>query len=259
VSGFPYERHRIRERFRKVLEETGWKREEGDLRLLCLHHCVEGATVGPGDYTFRNARDVIRCSDLPQEFAAVLSGHIHRHQILRVDLDGKPLSTPVLYPGSVERTAFAEVGEEKGFMVLELQPDSGGGRLVHHSVRPLPTRPMILRDLHPKAGQGAPWLPQDLDAQLNATLAGVPKDAVLRIRIHGPVPVDLRTALAAARLRELASPEMNLEVILTADRAERQAGHRKGLQLSQGSEDEEARRSNLPPQLEMNLPGLTLP
>jgi exonuclease SbcD len=96
VVGFPYHRRRIREQFPRILEETGWDREEAQLRLLCMHHCVEGARVGPSDYTFRHAPDVIRCSDLPREFTAVLSGHIHRHQVLRESLQGRPLPTPVL-------------------------------------------------------------------------------------------------------------------------------------------------------------------
>ena len=145
VVGFPYHRRRIREQFPRMLNETGWNRKEADLRLLCMHHCVEGAQVGPSDYTFRHAPDVIRCSDLPREFAAVLSGHIHRHQVLRESLQGRPLPTPVLYPGSVERTAFAEMGEEKGVLLLEVSPDEDGGRLVQHDFLPLPARPMMVR------------------------------------------------------------------------------------------------------------------
>jgi hypothetical protein len=55
--------------------------------------------VGPGDFTFTTARDVIRHRDVPAGFAAVLSGHIYRHQVLTADLRGRPLRTPVLYPG----------------------------------------------------------------------------------------------------------------------------------------------------------------
>ena len=43
----------------------------------------------------------------------MLAGHIHRHQVLTQDLGGRPLGAPVFYPGSVERTAFAEEGESK--------------------------------------------------------------------------------------------------------------------------------------------------
>jgi len=224
LAGFPYQRRRIRQHFPQMLEETGWRREEADVRLLCMHHCVEGATVGPADYTFRRAPDVIRCSDLPTGFAAVLSGHIHRHQVLRRDLLGRPLPTPVLYPGSVERTAFAEMGEDKGFMLLEVEPSGHGGRLVRHDFVSLPARPMLVRDLHPEAAPGMYWLRDDLQAQLTATLADVPRDAVLRVRVHGRVPPHVRTVVAASRLRRLAPPEMNLQLLLTEDRAKRRGG-----------------------------------
>jgi hypothetical protein len=284
VSGFPYERHRIRERFPAVLGETGWHTHGADLRLLCMHHCVEGATVGPGDFTFRNAPDVIRCADLPPGFAAVLSGHIHRHQVLQTDLGGRPLPTPVLYPGSVERTAFAEMGEEKGYLLLDLEPDTRGGRLARSDFVRLPARPMLLRDLHadmglgrggapgqgpgetqgrspggqlgqrpeagshpkgegdrdpeaegealgPKAYPPPAWRAGDLEARLASTLSDLPRDAVLRIRVHGHVPPDSRAALGAAALRRLSPPEMNLEVLFQENREAR----RRSRSRSRGS------------------------
>jgi DNA repair protein SbcD/Mre11 len=224
VAGFPYQRHRIRERFPQVLEDTGWRQVEADLRLLCFHHCVEGATVGPGDYTFRHSPDVIRCADLPAGCAAVLSGHIHRHQVLRRDLQGMDLPTPVLYPGSAERTSFAEMGEEKGYLLLELEPSRHGGDLVRRRFVPLPSRPMLVRELHPRGIAGTGWSSPELGAQLAATLADAPPDAVLRIRIHGEVPPEARTSLAAAHLRSLTPTHMNLEVVLVDERAHRRSG-----------------------------------
>ena len=94
-----------------------------EARLLCLHQCVEGATVGPQGYVFRKGDDVIRGQELPGTFAVVLAGHVHRHQILTRDLRGRDLPAPVLYAGSTERTSFAERGETKGFLRLEVEAD----------------------------------------------------------------------------------------------------------------------------------------
>ena len=91
-----------------------------EYRVLCLHHCVEGATVGPANFTFTTASDVIRVRDVPGEFAVVLSGHIHRHQVITNDLRGRAIDTPILYPGSIERTSLAEIDETKGFMLLNI-------------------------------------------------------------------------------------------------------------------------------------------
>ncbi len=142
LSGFPYERRHVRTRFPQLLESTRWRDVEADVRILCFHHCVEGATVGPANYTFRRAPGVIRTADLPADFAAVLSGHIHRHQVLEYGLDGRRLPTPVFYPGSVERTSIAEVEEVKGYVVLECDGTSG---VTDWHFEPLSTRPLLPR------------------------------------------------------------------------------------------------------------------
>src|SRR6185369_4857688 len=102
LSGFPYERRNVRGRFAELLEQTEWRSARAALRVLCIHHCVEGATVGPQNFTFTTGHDVIGACDVPPDFNVVLSGHIHRHQVLMTDLQHRPISTPVLYPGSVE-------------------------------------------------------------------------------------------------------------------------------------------------------------
>lgn len=111
ISGFPCERNGIRERFEELLGAC--EKVEADVNLLCLHQSVEGAKVGPVDYTFRNGPDVIPRRAIPSRFAAVLAGHIHRHQLLDA-------AAPVFYPGATERTSNAELGERKGCVALEL-------------------------------------------------------------------------------------------------------------------------------------------
>ena len=81
-SGFPYARH-VRDRFRTLLAQAREEDGVADVRLLCMHQCVEGATCGPGDYVFRSGDEVVRAAHLPTDVAAVLCGHIHRHQVLR--------------------------------------------------------------------------------------------------------------------------------------------------------------------------------
>lgn len=143
LAGFPFVRHGIRDVFRERVAATGWESHEADVRLLCLHQTVEGARVGPSGYCFRGGRDVIRGSDLPEGFAAVLAGHIHRHQVLSTDLAGRPIAAPVFYPGSIERTSSAERDEAKGYLALELAPDPArGGRVMSWAFHELPARPM---------------------------------------------------------------------------------------------------------------------
>jgi DNA repair exonuclease SbcCD nuclease subunit len=207
LSGFPYQR-RIRERFRSVVAETGWDRgPSDDIRLLCVHHCFEGARVE--GFTFRHAGDVIRVSDVPAGFAAVFSGHIHRRQVLARDLRGRALSAPVLYPGSVERTSFAERLDPKGYLRVELpDPDSG-----EHGVRwheePLPARPMVVREIDAGGMDAAA-----LEVRFKELIEAAPTEAVLRVRLLGHPVGDARAVLAAARLRNLTPATMNLDVVM---------------------------------------------
>ncbi|MBV6521758.1 MAG: 3',5'-cyclic adenosine monophosphate phosphodiesterase CpdA [Gemmatimonadaceae bacterium] len=208
ISGFPYERRGVRQRFVALLQETEWPSRPADLRLLCMHQCVEGAAVGPSNYTFTTAEDVVRASDLPAGFAAVLSGHIHRHQVLTRDLRGAPLAAPVLYPGSIERTALAELGEPKGFLLLRLESRADGSRCsVDWEFRALPARPMIRERV--VAGGGDPRL---LDEAIRGIVAAAPPDAVLSIGVSGTIGAAEWRVMSASHIRGYAPPTLNVEI-----------------------------------------------
>ena len=209
LAGFPYERRAVRALFPELLERTGWREVGADVAVLCIHQCVEGATVGPVDFTFRNGDDVVRGRDIPPGLVAALSGHIHRHQVLTADLAGRPLAAPVLYPGSIERTALAEMGEPKGFLVLRAPTAGDAGARIAWDFRPLPARPMIVEEVVAD-GQS----PARLARAVRALIEAVPADAVLTIRLVGePSPAQLRV-LSSAQLRAVAPETMNVEVQL---------------------------------------------
>jgi exonuclease SbcD len=203
-AGFPYMRG-VREAFPSALAATGYRQVEADARVLCIHQCVEGAVCGPSPgFTFRGADDVVRASDLPDDVAAVLCGHVHRHQALSRDLRGRPLSAPVVYAGSVERTSVAERDEPKGFVMATIGTGGPGGRLLGCEFRRLPARPMRV---HAVMGAAAA---SDLEREIRAAIAAAPPDVVLQLR----VPNDLAGTdiLHAARLRSLAPATANISV-----------------------------------------------
>lgn len=211
LAGWPYARE-VRDRFVALVEQTGYGRVEADVRLLCIHQVVEGAQVGPGNYTFRGNPDVVRGRDLPADFAAVLAGHIHRAQVLRRDLSGRDLAAPVIYPGSVERTAFAERYERKGYALVTIVPGAQAGKPVRQAAAqtqfvPLPARPMVVLSLEP-ASLG----PEALAGQVKQELAALDRDAVVRLELRGPQAAAARTLLSAAILRCLAPSTMNVEL-----------------------------------------------
>jgi len=208
VAGFPSERHDVRTQFVDLLEATRWRRDDAHARILCIHQCVEGATVGPNDYVFTTAADVIRARDLPAGFCAVLSGHIHRHQVLTRDLRGGPIAAPVLYPGSIERTSVAEADETKGYLTVALTPNADGPRL-DWQFHPLPARPLVRRDVHLDAIEDAA-----VEPTIRVLIGDSPADAVLTIRVAGKLGDDARHVLSAANLRRLAPATMNIELEL---------------------------------------------
>ena len=245
LSGFPFQRHEASGRFLDLLEATGWRDGAGPqskrslltrsqtppmagspirppdppdamgptaptVRLLCVHQTVEGARVGPAGYTFRRGHDVIRSRDIPTGFAAVLAGHIHRHQVLTEDLAGRPLAAPVLYPGSIERTSFAERDEAKGYMTLELSPGDAGGRLEDFRFHELPARPMVDLEIDVHG------LDRDrLARRVRRSLASVDPDAVVRLTVSGRLDPQAATILGAASLRQLAPRTMTVTSRLT--------------------------------------------
>jgi exonuclease SbcD len=213
LAGFPYWRDNVRARFPHVCLETAWKEKQNscDGMILCLHHCFEGATVGPGNYTFWNNDDVIRIGDVPEEFSAVLSGHIHRFQVLINNLHGKSITTPILYPGSIERTSFAEKNEPKGYLKISLKKMDGmkieGQLALFWEFVRLPTRPMVRVNI-PVNGLNRDAL-KDFIRQ---ALKGLDPESVVKLQMEGPVHEDALSVLRAESLRALTPSQMNVSL-----------------------------------------------
>lgn len=210
LSGFPYCRDNVRAQFPKILQETGWREYQKNCagHILCVHHCFEGAKVGPVNYTFRYKQDVIRHQDVPQEFEAVLAGHIHRYQILTKDLHSNPLSTSVFYPGSIERTSFAEKDEKKGYFILNVTLDNNNSLSVQErEFVELPARPMVKVSISP---QGLDE--KKLKAYINKSLKSLSPQSVVKLDIQGLIPERCLPVLRASSLRTLAPKEMNISV-----------------------------------------------
>jgi DNA repair protein SbcD/Mre11 len=202
--GFPYTPD-IRRRFPQMLAAATCQHTAADVRVLCLHQCVEGATCGPGDFTFRFGPDVIRTADLPRDVAVTLSGHIHRHQVLR------PAGRhPVIYAGSVERTSFAEAPETKGFVVLQLTPSGLGS----FEFRPLSARPIVARTVHFEDAHS-----MEAHARVAAAIDSTPHDAVVHLRVTGAIPA----TLTSAALRAMAGTRT-----VTLPRRTRRPSHGRG-------------------------------
>ncbi len=205
VSGFPFVRHDIRGRFKEVLAETGWAESPADINLLCLHHFVEGAQVGPSGYTFRSGPDVIKMSDIPSGFAAVLAGHVHRKQVLRRALGED--SIPVIYPGSTERTSFAEKDEPKGFFDIKIDHGSGEApRVTELQFQGLPARPMADVEI------GAEVRASGLRSYLLDRISMLDKNSVVRLGCTGQLDKATGALMTAPFLRTVFPKTMSIQV-----------------------------------------------
>lgn len=208
LFGFPFCGRGIRRRFRSLLNQSGLGRTGVDIAVLCLHECVEGASVGPNGFVFRSGEDVVRAADLPTDVALVLAGHIHRHQWLTAASNGQRLPAPVLYAGSTERTSFAEKDETKGYVIVRLTADRAHcGSVQSAAFHPLPTRPMIFVTQRLGSSSG-----QALTRRLAALAAGWPADAVVKIQWEGTPSAEQAAALRASALRAVVPATMNVQL-----------------------------------------------
>jgi DNA repair protein SbcD/Mre11 len=204
-SGFPCDRDLVRENFTNLLSRTQWQEVKADYRFLCLHQAVEGAQVGVQNYTFRYTPDVIKDSDLPPGFTAVLTGHIHRAQVLKQDLAHKPLPCPVIYPGSIERTDFAEMNEKKGYFILEI--DVRKKTLTHQFIE-LPARPMFKIEIPSTIKDDS-----EMESFLKAAITDLPSDAVIKFHVPYDMIFEHFPCLHAHSMREIVPLTMNFEVL----------------------------------------------
>ncbi|MBI4317016.1 MAG: DNA repair exonuclease [Chloroflexi bacterium] len=203
ISGFPFVRDGIRRRFRQLLAETDWASSSAPVKLLCIHQAVEGAQVGPSSYTFRSGDDVVKMAEIPRGFVAVLAGHIHRKQIL----GQRRSETPVIYPGSIERTSFAEKEEPKGFFEITLAADEAGEwHLQRADFHELPSRPMVDLEIDAASMQSA------LKTYLIERIASLDENAIVRLRCKGSPAESVGKLLTASFLRTVFPHTMNVQL-----------------------------------------------
>lgn len=158
---------------------------------------------------FRYASNVVNVHEVPTGITAVLTGHIHRFQVLQKDLSGNPLSVSVLYPGSTERTSFAERDEAKGYLIVEIDTDSLPEQALNKwTFYRLPTRPMIQRDITVDN-----ITIDSLRDLLLREFMSLPKDSVVKIKLFGEINRKALPLLTASSIRKIAPETMNVEIV----------------------------------------------
>lgn len=188
VAAFPFVRHQPAAAFAEMVARTQWSRAKADINILAVHQTFESATCGPANYRFRSCEDVVERDAVPRQFDYVAAGHIHRHQVLSPSDDGPP----IVYAGSPDRITFAEMGEPKGYVLVE---EDGGvltHRFVEHEVRPMCIVPIDVSDMAQR----------ELREHVADLLGDLPRDAVAQIRLTGNTAA---SAVRGLRLTQLAN------------------------------------------------------
>ena len=119
--------------------EAEIRRLDPDLPTILLAHLMaDRASLGAEKFLAVGKGFTIPMSMLiREEFDYVALGHVHKHQNLNPSND-----PPVVYPGSIERVDFGEEKEDKGYIMLEVQPGKTDWEFCT-----LPARPFLTIDL----------------------------------------------------------------------------------------------------------------
>ncbi len=166
--------------------------------LLTAHASVQGAKYG-GERTVMLGGDLVLSGSLVKNprFDYVALGHIHKPQNLN-----EGAHPPVIYPGSIERVDFGEAGDDKFFVIAEI--NRGQTRVDWRKLNRI--RTFIDRTLRLESDQ-------DVTGQLLAVLPaqGDLKDAIVRLIID--YPRDWEPLIDEATLREYAAEAFEFHLV----------------------------------------------
>jgi len=196
IAGFPCVRKDVKSQFPEIINRIQSQLSNESIKLLCMHQSIEGAKVGPSDYTFRYGNDIIPIKTIPTNYDLILSGHIHRAQILLSNNN-----IPVIYPGSIERTAFAEKDEKKGFYEILFDETL---RATYNFI-PLSSRPMVDILL-----ENEEYSTQILRDEIKSSIDTIDSESIIRFKMEH---INNLPLLNVKLLEDLLPPTMNYQIV----------------------------------------------
>ena len=150
--------------------------------ILAAHVWVSGARVGSESSMTIGQEHVLLVSNIAHPaFDYIALGHIHKHQVLSN-------SPPVVYSGSLERLDFSEEEDDKGFYLVEIEPDKETGkRQVSFDFHPVSGRRFLTIDVNIESPDTDPT-----STMLKAIAEQAEKvgDAIVRLNISLPAEVE---------------------------------------------------------------------
>ena len=181
----------------RVTSLVAWQIESLDPAvpaLLTAHVSLNTARTSSEQSMLLGHDPVLMLSALARpELDYVALGHIHKHQVLSQN-------PHVVYTGSLERIDFGEENDEKGFCVIDLEPDAPRGeRMVDFRFLPVGARRFLTIEVKVDADE------DPTQEAIRAIGRRRVADAIVRVRITMPQEVeaqlrenDVRAALSEA-------------------------------------------------------------
>jgi exonuclease SbcD len=164
--------------------------------ILAAHVWVSGAKVGSERSMVIGQEHALLLSNVAHlAFDYIALGHIHKHQVL----SNNP---PVVYPGSLERLDFGEEGDDKGFYLVEIDPNrETGKRLISFDFHQVSGRRFLTININIEPADE----PTTMVLKAIAEQRDEVKDAIVRLSISLPAELegqlrdnDIRNALKEA-------------------------------------------------------------
>jgi exonuclease SbcD len=190
-------KERLQQTLTKAIDLNASKLDPSLPSILAAHVWVAGAQIGSEKLMTIGQEHVLLLSNVANPtFDYIALGHIHRHQVLSD-------SPPTIYAGSLACLDFSDEEDEKGFYIVEIEPDGEADKR------------QVSFEFHPLSGRRFLTISVDLDAQDLDPTATILKaiaeqedrvrDAIVRLNITLPAEIegqlrdgDIREALKEA-------------------------------------------------------------
>ena len=116
--------------------------------VVCAHLTVKGADPAGSERASLIAHEpILTAAQLARpNVDYVALGHIHRFQDRNREAFERGEGPPVVYSSSIERVSFKEADDEKGFVLVDIDPGGAAGRRTTYEFVPTPARRFVSVD-----------------------------------------------------------------------------------------------------------------
>jgi len=180
--GFEQINQKLQQVLTNIIANLATKLDPAIPAILAAHVWVSGARVGSESMMTIGQEHVLLPSNIANpSFDYIALGHLHRHQVVAEN-------PPVVYAGSLGQQDFGDEGDEKGFYLIDIEPERlNGKRKVSFEFHPVSGRRFVTANVALD--------PDDTDPTATVLKAIVErgsevKDAIVRLNLSLPAEME---------------------------------------------------------------------